>query len=195
MKNKRESSKKRAISRASNARPSFLRESVLNIKYTSEVNSLRQSSLRPEKSRATLGLIAKAQELGQENGGDEEPDNKLAYKDMKDSSYYTATFAFLIVVVVLACIVPNVDIIFDLLSLFAINAICFFFPSSFYLFGVWKKAAREEDLASAKGFKTKRNTVLEICAYLTVAAGVGSFVLGGIDTYNVIKEAIQVAEK
>lgn len=82
------------------------------------------------------------------------------------------------------------DIIFDLLSLVAINAICFFFPAFFYLFGVKKKVAKEEDLASAKGFKTKRNKCLEICAYLTVLAGVGSFVMGSVDTYNVIKDAI-----
>lgn len=124
----------------------------------------------------------------------EEPDNKLAYKDMKDSKYYTATFSFLIVVVILACIVPNVDIIFDLLSLVAINAICFFFPAFFYLFGVRKRSAKEE-LAGMKGFKAKRNMVLEICAYVTVALGVGSFVMGSVDTYNVIKEAIEMPSK
>ena len=110
-------------------------------------------------------------------------DQKLAYKEMRDLYYYLGTSIYFLLIVSMACILPNVEIVLDILVTVAINCICFFFPATFYLCGVRKNQQRQ-------GFQAKRNKWLEISAYATFVGGVISFSMGTLDTYNVIKAAI-----
>lgn len=59
--------------------------------------------------------------------------NKLAYKDMKDVYYWSASLISLAIVCFLAIEVPNVAIVFNLVSIVSCNCTSFFFPSIFYI--------------------------------------------------------------
>ena len=86
----------------------------------------------------------------EDDDGSEEPvlSNKLAYKDMKDLYYYSASILSLAAICFLACVVPNVSIVFNLVSIVSCNCTSFFFPSIFYI-------------TAAKRYYGSRNALLD----------------------------------
>ena len=93
----------------------------------------------------------------------EEPEisNKLAYKDMKDLYYYSSSILCLATICFLACVVPNVAIVFNLVSIVSCNCTSFFFPSLFYITAAKRYYASRENLLQDHD-KNTRSTSLTI---------------------------------
>ena len=64
---------------------------------------------------------------------EEEMDNKLAYKDMKDGYYYFSTILSLIVIATVASILDSVYLMLDFVGIVGVIFISYFQPSMFYL--------------------------------------------------------------
>ena len=62
----------------------------------------------------------------------DEVENKLAYKDMKDIYYYVATILMYATIVTGSILIPSVDQIFEIVATISVNALAFIFPSVFY---------------------------------------------------------------
>jgi hypothetical protein len=62
---------------------------------------------------------------------DEPPSQEQA--EMADSLYYLATISYYGLAVFGACVIPDVDIIFEFVAAVCINCLTFIFPSVFYL--------------------------------------------------------------
>ena len=108
-------------------------------------------TIKSKKKKDTL----KGSQVGTNNDDDESMEgdeqvlsNKLAYKDMKDIYYYSASILSLATICFLACVVPNVSIVFNLVSIVSCNCTSFFFPSIFYI-------------TAAKRYYLGRNSLLE----------------------------------
>lgn len=52
---------------------------------------------------------------------------------MPDWIYYIATVSLYALTVLLACVIPNVDIIFEFVATLSVNFLGFVFPSVFYI--------------------------------------------------------------
>lgn len=52
---------------------------------------------------------------------------------MPDSTYFIATITLYCLTVLLACIIPDVDVIFEFVATISVNCLSFIFPSVFYL--------------------------------------------------------------
>lgn len=57
----------------------------------------------------------------------------MAYKDMKDSYYYTATILLFLFEAALAIAIPDVEIVFNFVSAIAVSCLGFLFPAAFFL--------------------------------------------------------------
>ena len=95
-------------------------------------------------------------------GEEQEISNKLAYKDMKDIYYYSSSILCLATTCFLACVVPNVSIVFNLVSIVSCNCTSFFFPSLFYITAAKRYYASRENLLQDHGEKNTRSTSLFI---------------------------------
>ena len=58
----------------------------------------------------------------------------MAYKDMKDSQYYTSTILLFILEATCAILIQDVTTVFGLLGAVAVTCLGFFFPGLFYIF-------------------------------------------------------------
>ena len=52
---------------------------------------------------------------------------------MADSTYFLATITLYCLTVLLACIIPDVDVIFEFVATISVNCLSFIFPAVFYL--------------------------------------------------------------
>jgi len=111
----------------------------------------------------------KAKEVG-------EPMDGLAYKDMKDSYYYSSTIIYYALIIVGSCLIPSVDEIFEFVGVICVNCLAFMFPSTFYLTAV--KRYHKNNSALLNPAVTKRNKCLEATAYFQIAFGIVVFCAG-----------------
>lgn len=92
---------------------------------------------------------------------------------MKDAYYYSATIFSLALTCFFACVVPNVSIVFNLVSIVSCNCTSFFFPTCFYIFGAKKYYASKNGLLENNKNFIPYNKCLMGTAYF-------QFVLGSI---------------
>lgn len=92
------------------------------------------------------------------DGEDQVVSTGLAYKDMKDCYYYTASILCLASICFLACVVPNVSIVFNLISIISCNCTSFFFPSIFYITAAKRYYFSRNSLLEDHNNNTTRNT-------------------------------------
>ena len=105
--------------------------------------------------------------------------NRMAYKDMKYGYYLTATLSFYAVIIAGSIAIPDIGIVFDFVSAFAVSAIGYFFPGYLYPLAI-KKFGVE------KTSKVKRNICL---AYTFLVVGFINFSLGMfVAVYNITSE-------
>ena len=101
---------------------------------------------------------------------------------MNNYYYYIATILYQVIVVFSACAIPNVDILFNLVSVICTNCISFFFPATFYIIATRKYRHNKQKLLT-NDEEDLTNKTLETCAFATFILGVIAFVLGSIDNY------------
>ena len=91
---------------------------------TEDIRKSRATGLMMAKSRLSMLTTAEV--------------NRMAYMDMKNSLYYGGTLGYYAVVLIGACLINSVTIVFDFVAAFAASAIAFGFPGLFYLYGIKK---------------------------------------------------------
>ena len=87
---------------------------------------------------------------------------------MPDSIYYLSTISLYSLTVLLACIIPDVDVIFEFVATISVNCLAFIFPAVFYLMAKHKYRNQHD----------KVSVHLVRCAYLQLAMGILAFVAG-----------------
>ena len=88
--------------------------------------------MKKETTKRTASVTD--QDLNQE---EEEVDNKLAYKDMKNGYYYFSTILSLVVIATIASVLDSVYLMLDFVGIVGVIFISYFQPSMFYLVS-WK---------------------------------------------------------
>lgn len=58
----------------------------------------------------------------------------MDYKYMNESYYYSATIILFLLEAILAIIIPDIDIVFNFVSAFAVSCLGFLFPSVFFIY-------------------------------------------------------------
>ena len=112
---------------------------------------------------------------------------------MNNYYYYIATILYQVIVVFSACAIPNVDILFNLVSVICVNCISFFFPATFYIMASKRNRQNKEKLLTNNNDEEDlRNKTLEACAFTTFILGLIAFVLGSIDNYQEIAKIIEM---
>ena len=93
----------------------------------------------------------------------------MAYKDMKDSYYYTATILLFLFEAALAIAIPDVEIVFNFVSAIAVSCLGFLFPAAFFL-GAERQFKIDEELR-------QKNKYHRIMAYIHLVLGIVIFLL------------------
>lgn len=102
---------------------------------------------------------------------------------MNNLYYYGATIVYFGIIVFGACIIPNVDVIFEFAGAICVNNLSFIFPGLFYITANKKFAMNRErgDLIKSHNnpdAPPPSNMVLVVTAYMQVFLGVTALVLG-----------------
>ena len=87
---------------------------------------------------------------------------------MSDCIYYTASVTLYGLSVFGACVIPDVDVIFEFVASISVNCLAFIFPSVFYLMAKKKYGSQYDEVS----------TFLVICSYLQFLLGIVAFVAG-----------------
>ena len=112
--------------------------------------------------RATMKSMALLNDVPAEEA------NRMAYKDMNNFYYVTATLIFYAIIVIGAILIKDIAIVFDFAGAIAVSAIAFFFPATFYPIAI-KKYNIE------RTWKVKRNICI---SYTFIVLGFINFSLG-----------------
>lgn len=148
-------------------------------------------TLRNKTAIVTNYVVTQSHHSVNEGDGDHQPvnpkpqeqQNGLAYKDMSDFLYFTATIIFFVLQVAGSCFIPSVDLIFEFVGVICVNCMSFLFPSIFYLTASKKYHANR--INTLKSFNStsdwgviKRNKCLEMSSYVHIVLGVICFFAG-----------------
>ena len=124
-----------------------------------------------------------------ENEADE--GNGLAYKEINVYAYYVVTLLLYLLIIIMALTLPRVDIIFDFLGCFTVNAIGFVIPAVLYLKGrkIFAKSIQwtldnDEPYTVSK----KDDLYLKRSAYAQLAMGGIVLVLGVVNWVHTLIE-------
>lgn len=146
----------------------------------------RQTDVRDKLQKEKVGehelTISKRMTIVRETqsirkGNDEQT---LAYKDMKDLYYYSATLIYFIAAILGACFIPEIDIIFEFIASITVNFMGFILPSMFYIKADSMQRKKRENLVGQHNDEQpyQTNKVLLASAYLQLLLGLGAFVVG-----------------
>ena len=136
-----------------------------NMTYTEvarQTKTVKESEVGPSETRPSMKSIALL------DGVPAEDANRMAYKDMNPIYYVTGSMAFYFIIVIGAIMIPDVSVVFDFVSAFAVSAIGFFFPAVLYPMAVKKYNV-------TRTWKVKRNLCL---SNLFLVLGFINFCLG-----------------
>lgn len=123
-----------SVASAASAGSSISKGSVISI--VRETQGLRRKKNHGTQEDEQAALYRGRQSGAQTTVADdnsEEDDGKLAYLDMKNSYYYGATLGFFAVILLGACVIPDVDVIFEFAGAICVNNLSFIFPGLFYI--------------------------------------------------------------
>ena len=116
------------------------------------------------------GDSRKIREESAENGNEEKSDDsEMAYKDMKNLYYYTATLLLFLAETFFAIFIPDIDVVFNFVSAFSVSCLGFFFPAVFFIWSEKKYGNNQEVL--------QRNKIHRIMAWFHLFFGTFIFLL------------------
>ena len=130
---------------------------------------VRQSNLMASKAQSRLVMSHMSAAVAQ----------RLAYKEMKSVYYYGCTIGMYALCLVGALTIPNITLIFDLVSGIAISCIAFFVPATLYLMleeRYQRGILREEEVKKQKMYRA--------LSWFYLFLGLFNFTAGMISTIN-----------
>ena len=163
------------------------KQSMFRISIIRETQTLRTKtavvSNYVTKSHHSVNDGDGEQESEAKNNNEDVAQNGLAYKDMSDVLYYSATIIYFLLQVAGSCFIPSVDIIFEFVGVICVNCMSFIFPSILYLTATKRYHANRVTILKSFNSMTeaaliKRNKCLEICAYVQLVLGIICFFAG-----------------
>lgn len=144
------------------SRREYLQSFKSNANNSERVSFVRETASLINLAMMTSKLHQEENELNRQNEG-------LAYKDMKDCHYYSATIFLFLFEAGMAIAIPDVEIMFNFVSAIAASCLGFLFPAVFFL-GAERQFQVDEETK-------KRNSYHRVMAYFHLVLGIFIFIV------------------
>ena len=133
----------------------------------------QQLSLAPNRHLATL----RSNDLDSHDTEPAKQEEEMNYKNMPDLNYFLTTLVFYIIIILGACFIDNVDIIFDFMGSLGYSFLGFIFPAMAYL-GAVKEQEKIRITQKDSSTVIEPSKTLIWCCYIQFILGIASVGLG-----------------